>query len=196
MRRVFLPLVIGLLLVSMLSLSIACSLNGQDGDETTVDDVTASAGETADNNLDQSVGLDESTSKTSATGTTADATAESTEGVLQFGIGMHIEPRGATPSSLVGGNNAGPTWVNKGDYSDPAFFQQHVEDIKSVAAIVEGHQGSMTVQAQTPFTTVAVSTGNSVLSDLAASGHEIALHFHAAWRVQAAILKNPAGYRQ
>lgn len=150
MRRMILISATGLLLISMLSLSIACSLRGQDGDKTVVAETETAAGDAA----------------------------QSTAGVLLFGIGMHIEPRGATPSSIVGGNSAGPPAVNKGDYNDPAFFQKHVEDIKLVAAMVEKHQGRMTVQAQTPFTTVAASTGNPVLSDLAASGHELALHFH------------------
>lgn len=166
MRRMYLTLLISLLLVAMLSLSIACSLNGQgagDGGEAAVDGATST--------VSVAVSTDD---ETAANGTTAGSTA----GVLLFGIGMHIEPRGATPSSIVGGNAAGAAWVNKGDYNDPAFFQKHVEDINTVAAIVEQHQGRITVQAQTPFTTVAASTGNPVLSDLVANGHEIALHLH------------------
>lgn len=155
MLRAILISVTGLLLISMLTISIACSLDGQDDDAATVDDTTGNAEVPDDTGM-----------------------AKPDGGVLLFGIGMHIEPRGASPSPIVGGNAAGPTWTNKGDYNDPAFFQKHVEDIQSVAAIVEKHQGSMTVQAQTPFTTVAASSGNTVLSDLATSGHEIALHFH------------------
>jgi hypothetical protein len=155
----------------MLTLSIACSLDGEGNSDADIN----TSGDPAYGGLDESAGSDDTTAATTAA---AETTAESTAGVLLFGIGMHIEPRGSTPSSIVGGNTAGPTWTNKGDYNDPEFFQRHVEDIKSVAAIVEKHQGSMTVQAQTPFTTVAASTGNTILSDLAASGHEIALHFH------------------
>jgi len=36
----------------------------------------------------------------------------------------------------------------------------------------------MTVQAQSPFTTVAAQLDNTILSDLEDRGHEIALHFH------------------
>jgi len=36
----------------------------------------------------------------------------------------------------------------------------------------------MTVQAQSPFTQVAIERGNTILRDLEAHGHEIALHFH------------------
>ncbi|MHB8793447.1 MAG: polysaccharide deacetylase family protein [Thermoleophilia bacterium] len=172
MRRIILISVTGLLLVSMLAISLACSLNGQDGDEA-VSETSGSAQDDEGRYMPQS-GADDSVTKTATTG----SEVETTPGVLLFGIGMHIEPRGASPSSVVGGNAAGPTWTNKGDYNDPAFFQRHVEDIQSVAAIVEKHTGSMTVQAQTPFTTVAASSGNPVLSELAASGHEIALHFH------------------
>jgi len=36
----------------------------------------------------------------------------------------------------------------------------------------------MTIQAQSPFTSVAIESGNTLLVDLAARGHELALHFH------------------
>ena len=36
----------------------------------------------------------------------------------------------------------------------------------------------MTIQAQSPFTTVAIESGNTILADLAARGHEMALHLH------------------
>jgi len=156
MRRAYPGLLIGLLLFSMLAISVACSQSEQSGVEATVSETISGAEATQ--------GSSETTQKKT--------------GVLLFGIGMHIEPRGATPSPIVGGSSAGPPSVNKGDYNDPAFFQRHVEDINTVAAIVEKHQGRMTVQAQTPFTKVAVASGNPVLSDLAADGHEIALHFH------------------
>ena len=95
---------------------------------------------------------------------------------LLFGIGMHIEPFGATPSQLVG--NDLPGFIRKGDYHERAFFERHVRDIQTMAEIIERHGGRMTVQAQTPFTQVAIDTGSTVLSDLAASGNEISLHFH------------------
>ncbi len=101
-----------------------------------------------------------------------------TSGKLIFGIGMHIEPRGATPSAIVGGAAAGHASLRNGDYNNPQFFAQHVEDINTVASIVEGHQGRLTVQAQTPFTSIAAATGNTILADLASNGHEIGLHFH------------------
>ncbi len=90
--------------------------------------------------------------------------------VLRFTIGMHIEPFGTTAQGIRA--------ASKPDYADPAFFARQVEDIRAVAAIVERHGGRMTVQAQSPFTTVAASAGNPVLRDLAAAGHEIGLHFH------------------
>jgi hypothetical protein len=36
----------------------------------------------------------------------------------------------------------------------------------------------MTIQAQSPFTSVAIESGNTILADLASRGHELALHFH------------------
>jgi hypothetical protein len=94
-------------------------------------------------------------------------------------IGMHIEPFGAIPSALAtetadhtAGARGGP------DYNTPEFFERHVADILTVTALVEAHGGRMTIQAQSPFTTVALQTGNAVLADLARRGHEIALHFH------------------
>ena len=91
------------------------------------------------------------------------------EAVLLFTIGMHIEPMGKTAQ----GYNAG-----KGNYHEPFFFDKHVQDILSVTQIVESHGGHMTIQAQSPFTTVAVESGNTILADLASRGHEMALHFH------------------
>jgi acetyl esterase/lipase len=91
------------------------------------------------------------------------------DGVLYFTIGMHIEPLGTTAQGYRSG---------QGDYRQPALFRRHVEDMRAVARIVESHGGRMTIQAQSPFTSVAAETGETVLSDLAARGHEIALHFH------------------
>ena len=89
--------------------------------------------------------------------------------VLYFTIGMHIEPMGETAQGFGGG---------KADYHNPQFFDKQVKDILEVTQIVEAHGGRMTIQAQSPFTTVAIESGNTILADLAASGHEIALHFH------------------
>jgi hypothetical protein len=90
--------------------------------------------------------------------------------VLRFTIGMHIEPLGTTAQGIASGG--------QGSYTTRALFDRHVQDIQAVAAIVERHGGRMTVQAQSPFTSAAVSSGSSILRDLAAAGHEIALHFH------------------
>ncbi len=89
--------------------------------------------------------------------------------VLLFTIGMHIEPLGETVQGYKSG---------KGDYHRQDFFEKHVQDILNVTQIVETHGGRMTIQAQSPFTSVAIESGNSILADLAARGHELALHFH------------------
>jgi acetyl esterase/lipase len=94
---------------------------------------------------------------------------ELSEPVLLFGIGMHIEPLGRTAQGY-GGSGA--------DYRQGPLFERHVQDILAVARIVEGHGGRMTVQAQSPFTQVAIERGNTILRDLETRGHEIALHFH------------------
>lgn len=91
-------------------------------------------------------------------------------GVLLFTIGMHIEPFGETAQGYGAGT--------RGDYRNAAFFQRHVEDMQTLTRIVEKHGGRMTIQAQSPFTAVALESGNPILSELAARGHEIALHFH------------------
>jgi hypothetical protein len=82
---------------------------------------------------------------------------------------MHIEPMGETAQGFKGG---------QADYHQPPFFDKQVKDILVVTNIVEAHGGRMTIQAQSPFTTVAIESGNTVLADLAARGHEMALHFH------------------
>jgi acetyl esterase/lipase len=94
---------------------------------------------------------------------------ELSEPVLLFGIGMHIEPLGRTAQGYGGGEV---------DYRQGPLFERHVQDTLAVARIVEGHGGRMTVQAQSPFTQVAIERGNTILRDLEARGHEIALHFH------------------
>ncbi len=107
---------------------------------------------------------------------TAVASAAPDEAVLLFTIGMHIEPFGAVPSALVaeaaGKARGGP------DYNQPGLFERHVADILTVTAMVEAHGGRMTIQAQSPFTIMALQTGNPVLAGLAQHGHEIGLHFH------------------
>ncbi len=109
---------------------------------------------------------------------TAAPPQEAQPAVLYFTIGMHIEPMGETAQGYQSG---------KGDYHNPQFFERHVQDILTVTRIVEAHGGRMTIQAQSPFTTVAIESGNTVLADLAARGHEIALHFHE----DAHLGKNP-----
>lgn len=94
---------------------------------------------------------------------------EAGKAVLLFTIGMHIEPLGETAQGYRGG---------KGDYHQPQFFDHQVQDILAVTQIVEAHGGRMTIQAQSPFTTVTIESGNTILADLASRGHEIALHFH------------------
>jgi hypothetical protein len=89
--------------------------------------------------------------------------------VLYFTIGMHIEPMGETAQGVQSG---------KGDYHEAFFFEKHVQDILAVTQIVEAHGGRMTIQAQSPFTMVAIESGNTILADLSARGHEMALHFH------------------
>ncbi len=99
--------------------------------------------------------------------------------VLLFTIGVHIEPLGATPSALV--PKAQPPFRPRRpgpDYNRPQLFARHVEDLLAVAKIVERHGGRMTIQVQTPFTTVAIKSGHTILADLARRGHEIGLHFH------------------
>jgi len=95
-------------------------------------------------------------------------------GPLLFGIGMHIEPMGATAQQT--GAQAPAT--GKPDYNNPDDFDRAAESIKTVAGIVAKHGGKMTIQAQSPFTSAAARTGNTVLSDLQDEGNEIGLHFH------------------
>lgn len=91
------------------------------------------------------------------------------EPVLLFGIGMHIEPLGRTAQGYGGGG---------ADYRQGPLFERHVQDILAVAKLVEAHGGRMTIQAQSPFTQVALEKNNTILKDLESRGHEIALHFH------------------
>ncbi len=98
------------------------------------------------------------------------AAAAASSGVLFFGIGVHVEPFGVTAQGIVGNR--------KNDYANPPFFRRQVEDLRGLAAVVEAHGGRLTIQAQSPFTTVVLEQNNPVLADLAAAGHEIGLHFH------------------
>ncbi len=82
---------------------------------------------------------------------------------------MHTEPLGETAQGYRSG---------QGDYHNPQLFQRHVEDILAVANIVEAYGGRMTIQAQSPFTVRVIESGNTILKDLTARGHEMALHFH------------------
>ncbi len=95
--------------------------------------------------------------------------ADNSSAILLFTIGMHIEPMGETAQGYKAG---------KGDYHASSFFDKHVQDINTVTQLVESHGGHMTIQAQSPFTQVAIESGNTILADLASRGHEIALHFH------------------
>ncbi|RIL01954.1 hypothetical protein DCC78_08920 [bacterium] len=108
---------------------------------------------------------------------------ESSEaGPLLFTIGMHIEPLGPTAQAAAaqpstagkpgGASRPGP------DYNNVEMFERSVADMETLAGIVEEHGGKMTIQAQSPFTTTAVNTGSTILSDLQDAGHEIGLHFH------------------
>ena len=97
------------------------------------------------------------------------SSANSESAVLLFTIGMHIEPLGETAQGY-GGNN--------GDYRQTQLFDRHIQAILTVTGMVEAHGGRMTIQAQSPFTTVAIESGNTILADLASRGHELALHFH------------------
>ncbi len=82
----------------------------------------------------------------------------STSTPLYFGIGVHIEPQA--------------------QYMDDFMYQRDRERLRRLAEIVAAHGGVLTVQTQTPFDTKAQQLGDTIFADLAAQGHEIALHFH------------------
>ena len=118
--------------------------------------------------------------------------AGSPDAPLLFCIGVHVEPLGATVSTLaraaagdtpstprpprakpvVGGVPAGPSYEREG------LFLRHVADLQTLAEIAERHGGRLTVQAQTPFTRKLVEAKNPLFRDLERRGHELALHFH------------------
>lgn len=101
----------------------------------------------------------------------ATATPAPAETPLLFGIGMHIEPVGATAQM------AGSPGVSAG-YNTAQAFGRAVEDIQAVVDIVEAHEGRLTIQSQSPFSTTAVREGSTALADWEEAGHEIGLHFH------------------
>jgi hypothetical protein len=82
----------------------------------------------------------------------------STATPLYFGIGVHIEPESM--------------------YMDDVMYQRDRERVHRLAEIVAEHGGVLTIQTQTPFDTKAQQLGDTIFADLAAQGHEIALHFH------------------
>ena len=118
--------------------------------------------------------------------------AGSPDAPLLFCIGVHVEPLGATVSTLarmapadastpprpartkqaMGGGLPGPS------YEQEALFLRHVADLQTLAGIVERRGGKLTIQAQTPFTRQLVKTDHSLFRDLQQRGHELALHFH------------------
>lgn len=115
------------------------------------------------------------------------ADAGSASAPVLFTIGLHVEPFGATVSAVTGRTvppDAGRAQTTKdgrsvGDYHNEAYFDLHAKAIRDVARLVERHDGRLTVQVQSPFTTTAAATGDRLFSDLEQKGHEIALHLHA-----------------
>lgn len=119
--------------------------------------------------------------------------AGSSKAPLLFCIGMHIEPFGATPSTLAGeavpapprppggpkgGGFGGPGGRQGPSYLTEFFFRKHCSEIREVADIVGRAGGKLTVQAQSPFTSQCVAKGETILGELEARGHAVALHFH------------------
>ena len=102
---------------------------------------------------------------------------EGTAGRPVFGIGIHVEPFGASTSALVPGNPPGNAKQNP-DYAKLRDFQEGVLQITQQVGIINAAGGVATIQLQSPFTTTAIQTGSAILSDLAAAGNELALHFH------------------
>lgn len=77
---------------------------------------------------------------------------------LLFAIGVHVEPHR--------------------EYRDPARYDLDRARLLRLAEVVERHGGRLAIQVQRPFTETAQKRGDAILADLAARGHEIALHFH------------------
>ncbi len=99
--------------------------------------------------------------------------------VLYLALGVHVEPFGAVPSQLVGGGRA---FTGQGvrplDYHDKGLLARHISDIQDLAATAEKHGARLTVQVQTPFTSMLARGKSTLLTDLEKKGHEVALHFH------------------
>jgi len=97
---------------------------------------------------------------------------------LLFCIGVHIEPFGATMSPSAGspvgfspGRSGTPPsrserWGFR-DYHEKPFFSLHVRNLRKLEQVVERHRGRMTVQAQSPFTSVSLEHKETILADLA-----------------------------
>jgi len=110
---------------------------------------------------------------------TIPADAGDPQAPILFCIGIHIEPFGATVSTLVNDNTSKRSLAKeKSDYNNVEYLRMHIDNIKKIAQIVEKHGGKLTVQAQTPFTSSCYENNEKILTDLAEKGHEIALHFH------------------
>lgn len=77
---------------------------------------------------------------------------------LYFAIGVHIEPQR--------------------EYLDAERYRLDRERLRRLAELVERHGGRLTIQAQSPFTEEAERLGDPLFGELAARGHELALHFH------------------
>jgi len=120
------------------------------------------------------IGLATAAAHLSSWGADVAATADTP---LLFCIGVHVEPLGARVSHLVGNTVRTPTGPGP-DYNREPLFRRHVADLRALAAIVEKHGGKMTVQVQSPFTTVCWESGERILADFEKHGHEIALHLH------------------
>lgn len=103
--------------------------------------------------------------------------AAESDAPLLFCIGVHVEPMGAQTSKLAGNAASEPARPGP-DYNREPFFRRHVADLQTLAAIAEKHGGRMTVQVQTPLTSMCVKTGERILADFEKRGHEVALHFH------------------
>ena len=99
--------------------------------------------------------------------------------VLYLALGVHVEPFGAVPSQVVGGGRA---FTGQGirplDYHDKGLLARHISDIQNLAATAEKHGARLTVQVQTPFTSMLAQGKSKLLADLEKKGHEVALHFH------------------
>jgi hypothetical protein len=68
-------------------------------------------------------------------------------------------------------------------YMDDRRYQVDRERLVRLATLVERHGGKLTIQAQSPFTEKALQLGDSLFAELAARGHEIALHFHEDFHI-------------